>query len=253
MTTTTVLAWHSNPDLKDEVLARLRAHRAADAIVQGRYQQYAPHLAVGYRGCAIGCTLPLQDLTGLVGDDVRDPECGWHAEVERLYGIPQSVGHLIDRTFEGLPLEEAGDFAVTVVQAVPVGADLSLVSSRLLLDVLTDEDAGVLPRTPPGSPLRAAVEGVAGLYRRRLAGGEPARRDWKAALRAAWQTETAISDGASVAAYAAMNALRAAELGDHSDAGHAVGSAVIGDRRWVAGRLIHHIRATGDQPATAGT
>lgn len=48
----TALAWHNNPDLKQEVMARLRDHRAADDLVKGVYQAYAPDTAAGYRGCA---------------------------------------------------------------------------------------------------------------------------------------------------------------------------------------------------------
>lgn len=84
-----LIAWHNNPGLKTEVAARMAAHRAEDSIVQGLYQEAAPELATGYRGCLIGCTLPRQ----------RE-EDSWHERAEALYGIDRHVGRLLDRIFE---------------------------------------------------------------------------------------------------------------------------------------------------------
>ncbi|MCW2900136.1 MAG: hypothetical protein JWO67_2401 [Streptosporangiaceae bacterium] len=127
-TTTKTLAWHGDPALKAEVMERMRAHRADDAIVQGTYQRIDPEAASGYRGCAIGCTLPQQPAVREgrcdCGCESR-PEVGWHGEVERLYGIDMWIGHAIDDVFEGLDPTECGDFAVNVIDVIPVGADLS--------------------------------------------------------------------------------------------------------------------------------
>lgn len=125
-------AWHGRPELKAEVMDRLRAHRAADEIVQGLYQQSDPDSPNGYRGCAIGCTLPKQSTAerdALNGDGAWKT-FGWHKRIEAEYGIPIYVAQMIDRTFEGLPVSMAGDFAVTVADAIPVGADLSGASSE---------------------------------------------------------------------------------------------------------------------------
>jgi hypothetical protein len=127
---TTTLAWHGSQALKDEVMARLRAHRAEDAIVQGFYQQIDPKLANGYRGCAIGCTLPAQPLDEEWRDTLDGlgvplaPGDGWHGEVELHYGIPVDIGHLIDNTFEDLDAADCAAFAVDVIDAIPVGAYL---------------------------------------------------------------------------------------------------------------------------------
>jgi hypothetical protein len=121
-----LLAWFGSQPLKDEVMDRLRKHRAEDDFIQGIYQTIDPQRALGYRGCAIGCTLPkatkYDDDGGLVppGDVTED----WHWAIEHFYGIPWRVAGAIDDLFEALPAEQCGDFAVDVIEAIPVGADL---------------------------------------------------------------------------------------------------------------------------------
>jgi hypothetical protein len=131
---TTTLAWHGDPALKAEVMERLRQHRAEDEIVQGTYQELYPGKAGAYRGCAIGCTLPQRPIaySSYGTAYLRDPEDGnWQAEVERLYGIPTYIGLRIDWAFEDLPTEDCAEFAVAVIDAIPVGADLSTTTRDL--------------------------------------------------------------------------------------------------------------------------
>jgi len=129
------LAWLNNPDLKEEVLLRMKQHRAEDSIVQGIYQQYAPEFASQYKGCLLGCTLPMQP-------HVRRSEpymngTTWHEEVERLYGIPVMVAHLMEHVFESLSFRWAAQFAVDSIEAIPVGADLSGFVDRWRHDLQT--------------------------------------------------------------------------------------------------------------------
>jgi hypothetical protein len=129
------IAWHGRPDLKAEVGARLRAHRVADEIVQGHYQRES-NTPNGYVGCALGCTLPLYSASTR-----REYNCatgfqhGWWKRIEDEYGIPARVAKLIDNTFEAQPtFEAAADFAVAVIDAVPVGADLDAIFDLWLDD-----------------------------------------------------------------------------------------------------------------------
>jgi len=136
-------AWHNNPALKAEVLARMLQHRYEDSIIQGSYQEYAPEVASQYRGCLIGCTLPMGTVTVhsdaiFVGPgeaiqqewkEIKDID--WHPMVEELYGISQPVNALWERIFEWLPVEKAPWFAVATIEATPVGADMDLVEMRL--------------------------------------------------------------------------------------------------------------------------
>lgn len=130
-TTTALLAWHSNPELKAEVVARMHAHRAADSIIQGCYQYIDSDLAVGYEGCAIGCTLPKlpSETADALTRDLQDGGLGWWGRIEAAYGIPVPIARLIDNTFEEqYEFEAHARFAVNVVEAIPVGADLTGIS-----------------------------------------------------------------------------------------------------------------------------
>jgi len=270
----TITAWHNSPDLKTQVVDRLRQHRAADEIVHGVYQELDPDTASGYRGCAIGCTLPAQPSYNVDGIDQITPGQGWHAQVEAEYGIPATIAHLIDGIFEALPTDrgEHADFAVAVIEAIPVGADLSLVSSRLMLDLLADPQRGMFQLCDEGSDARTAVEAVAGLYVRRLAGDEPSEEDWDRAAWAAWAAGAAGAAWAARAAWAAeaaeaawaawaAEAARAAEAAEAARAAEAAEAAEAAS--WQAERLIHHlttapITAPGDTvvkqaPVTAGS
>jgi hypothetical protein len=114
-----MIAWHGSHELKARVMARLREHWEQDEFIRGLYQEIDPIAAAGYRGCAIGCTLPLQSKSQETLDDISS----WHRRVEELYGISAEVAWVIDNTFESLEsTEEAADFAVAVVEAIPVGA-----------------------------------------------------------------------------------------------------------------------------------
>lgn len=132
-----MLSWHNNPDLKAEVVQRMREHRRLDDLIQGDYQILYPGRASGYKGCAIGCTLPLQSNQDLFR------RTDWHGLVERFYGIPQALGYLIDRTFESLPTHkmEHAAFAVDVIETIPVGVDLTPV-----IGILIDELKAAHPR-----------------------------------------------------------------------------------------------------------
>lgn len=141
--TKTMLAWHNSPDLKTEVSARMLQHRVEDSIIQGAYQTFAPEYASQYKGCLIGCTLPMQKLlperkcgcgcNELIGPTIERPN--WHKRVEELYGIPQTLNHVFDALFESLPPSRAAWFAVNTIEAIPVGADLSGVAELLAQDI----------------------------------------------------------------------------------------------------------------------
>ena len=136
-----ILAWHGDQELRDRIVARMRQHRTADALTRMMFQRLDPGLELGYRGCAIGCLLDPQppapiDKPCTCGcgwepdpdriHEVLEPFHGWHGEVEAQFGIPRAVALGIDWAFEDFGDDEvAADFAVDVVEAIPVGADLS--------------------------------------------------------------------------------------------------------------------------------
>lgn len=110
-------AWHGDPDLKATVVERMKKHREADAFVQGVYQLVDPDKALGYKGCALGCMVPQRD------DDTDDRD--FNEAVEEAFGIPVNLADAIDETFESLAFKDCAEFAVSVVEAIPAGADLA--------------------------------------------------------------------------------------------------------------------------------
>jgi hypothetical protein len=131
------LAWFGDPALKEEVVLRMKEHRAEDSFVQGHYQKYAPEKATQYKGCLLGCTLPRE-----VGPGGTSTVLGlgrWQRRVAEVYGIPTGVAYLLESVFESLPFEEAANFAVESIEAIPVGADLTEVHRYWLREDEQDE------------------------------------------------------------------------------------------------------------------
>jgi hypothetical protein len=116
-------AWHGDAELKARIVARMKQHQKDDEFIKGVYQLIDPEAAAGYRGCAVGCALDRQPH--YLDDLVMDPEHGWHEELERQFGIPFGLGMLIDDIFETLDPPANGQFAVDILDAIPVGAVLS--------------------------------------------------------------------------------------------------------------------------------
>jgi hypothetical protein len=180
-----VTSWLASPPLKDAAVAEVRGHRAAGTLVRRRDQpvraeadgrfQGGFHVCLTARRLAVDRGVTVARLLANGGEDID-----WLDESERLWGIARIAGALLDRCFEQVPAAEAADFAVTAVQAIPVGANLDLIGAQWMLDVLADEHDGVLA-WPLTDAARAAVARVAALYRRRLAGERVDTEEWTAA------------------------------------------------------------------------
>lgn len=128
-------------------------------------------------------------------------------EAQRSWGIPPGVCRLLECL---LAVQ-----AVAAFDAIPVGADLSLVPARWALELLAGE-YGVVEHTDAASAQRMAVDRVIMLYRRKLAGDDPPEHEWVAASRAAEAAGKAatadhsVGPAASAAAQAAGVAYAAA-------------------------------------------
>lgn len=144
---------------KTELLARVRKHAKMDHLAQGRYASVEDQqLSV----CAVGCAmvdpsdpLPLPDL-----DD-------WHEAQEERWGIPAWLGKLEDDVFEGLPFEQAREWPVRFVDALPVGVELGdSLRDRLAVRRLREVVLPLAPKLAPTWPddvrdrVVAAVESV---------------------------------------------------------------------------------------------
>jgi len=160
-TTTLPPAYHGEVSQKRATLKQLREHRRLDQIVQGTYW-------IGNgdgRGCCVGC------LT-------HDPS-GGHSLFPDRWGIPVNIAYLMDDLFESLPEEEAKDWPMRIMGAIPIGADLSRTWDRWAAWMLRD-------LAPIAGANAGVVEVMAHLFEREAGGDEPTTTEWDRAARDAW-------------------------------------------------------------------
>ena len=208
-------AFHNDYRIKENVLAQLQVHYDADEIVKGSYWENG-------KGCAVGCTIHGSE----------------HKEYEDQLGIPESLAHLEDFLFEAMPNESAKEWPIHFIEAVPVGADLSLVEHKFKYWLLTDESVN------PGidhSSVRKEVAAVAELVERRVSGEVIPPEELEAAERAAaYAAWGATSGGATSAAWWAVRS--AAALATVSTAWCAARSAAENAARSAfAERMAHKL------------
>lgn len=194
-------AYHNKPEIKAEYIARVRAHREADQLVQG----------CGYwrdgKGCAVGCTIHGSS----------------HAAYESELGIPQAIARLQDGIFEGLPKEKAQAWPEQFLEAIAAGADLSQVVDKFLHWLLADSVDGVL-RFAKTEKQRQSIEAVGKLYARKIDGEHVTRLEWEAAAAAAFAATAAAAFAANAAAFAATAAAAFADAAS-ADAASAAAAA----------------------------
>ena len=154
---TELRAYHGDPAIKAKYLARVRAHREADRLIQGTGWE-------GGKGCAVGCTLEAYD----------------HNLYEDELGIPATLAYLEDRIFEGLDVATSQHWPERFLLAIEPGADLSRVTGRFLLWLLSGKNSPIA-KWRDSETIRA----VAKLYRRRLTDDEPTMMEWVNAATAA--------------------------------------------------------------------
>ena len=191
-----LIAYHGKPDLKAAFLAQIAQHEAADQIMRGTYAGTKNgHPAF----CAVGCSLEsLRVIEGL-----SEIEHGAHGLYEHYLGVPIMLAHLEDRIFEGLPEADAMAWPRRFSEAIPPGADLSMVGPRFLHDLLTADDGAVQRRCATDDRVKAAVAGVSALFVRWLeTGTKPSVTEWREPRSAAYTAADA-ADAAYAAAYAA--------------------------------------------------
>jgi hypothetical protein len=159
-----MLAYLNDPTLKATMMTSLRDHKRHDDFVRGKYWD-----ADLGKGCAVGCSL---ESIGVPAD-----QRGRHALYPELLGIPEQIAKLIDSLFENLPDPDYKSWPVRIMDAIPVGADLSHVPAEWLLWLLIDKRHGVIQYATTDRQ-RKIIRDVADLYVRRLAGDEPTRDEW---------------------------------------------------------------------------
>ena len=167
------IAFHGDPKVKAQALERLRRHIAAGSFV------YFPAWEEG-RANVIGAVMEADDTPGFG---------------ERL-GYPIALAETLPMFVNGFrPQAEAERFAQAWLERTPVGADLTRIVSRLVLDLLANPELAVLTERVPD--VEQGRRAIMTLHRRAIEGDEPDRKTWKAARLAAVAATDAL-DGATL-------------------------------------------------------
>ncbi|HST85443.1 MAG TPA: hypothetical protein VLL08_27135 [Kineosporiaceae bacterium] len=106
----------------------------------------------------------------------------------------EPLAHLGDGIATGLAQGTAESLCAGAIRP---GADLSLVTARFMVWLLSDPEHGVI--TVAREQGRRAIDTVTGLYTRVIAGEVVTDGEWSAALVLAWSGETTANDGDSAA------------------------------------------------------
>ncbi len=203
-------AFHNDPAVKAERLARVAAHRAADDLQRGATGENG-------KGCAVWCTLDAYD----------------HARYPIELGIPEWLARVEDTLFEGMSIGRAMGWPTDFLEACAVGADLECAKAPFLIYVLRSTlkhfDHAANPQVV------AAVEGSIALWGRTDIGSA----DWESAARSAWSAGSAARSARSArsAAWSAGSAAWSAGSAAWS-AGSAAESAA-----WSAGSAARSARS----------
>jgi len=179
----------NDPKLKKKMIAEAKKHEKLDAVVK---MTYGHGEGKKWRGCAVGCSLKsLNRINDKEGDTSA------HLRYESELGIPEAIAHLEDSLFEWMPLEDSKKFPRRFLEAVPVGADLSLVPAKFIVFVLNDALKNV---TDADSACRKPITDIVQLWQDVIDGKEVKPSAWSAARSAA---ESAAESAARSAAWSA--------------------------------------------------
>jgi len=194
-------AFHGEPALKIDRIARVDAHIAADELVRGATGDDG-------KGCAVWCTLDAYD----------------HSRYPIELGIPEWLARVEDVLFEGMSVKKSKTWPRDFLMACGVGMDLDRVKAPFMVVVLkstlTNFDHAKFPQVV------AAVQGSIVLWERDDIGSE----DWGSAGSAARSAGSAAGSAAWSAAESAESAAWSAAWSAESAAWSAAESAV-----WSAG------------------
>jgi hypothetical protein len=181
----TMKAFHGKQEIKDEYVARVKAHAEADEIIKGKYWENG-------KGCAVGCTIHGSN----------------HSLYETELGIPRIIARLEDGIFEALPNDLAMTWPIRFLEAITPGSDLSMVWPRFAIWLLADPKDGVIRFATDKTKLK--IEKVAHLYLQWIRGDKPKKSEWRAYADAAAYAADAAAYAADAAADAAAYAADAA-------------------------------------------
>ena len=173
--------FHGKQSVKDKYIERVKAHAKADEIVQGSYWENG-------KGCAVGCTIHGSD----------------HKKYETELGIPEEIAYLEDTIFERLSNEEAKDFPLRFLEAIPVGVDLSHVIPELVIWQFEDKEHGLknIKEVQEDKELCGFCEEVVALYKRELQADTPSQDEYRELYKRIDRAGTGARTGARTRAWA---------------------------------------------------
>lgn len=200
------LTYHNKPELKAQILAGYDAHIKADTLIKGEYFNYDD----GFKGCHIGCV-----VRELGGDEVD--------QYSDLTGLPVWLRDLTEHFFERMAYPENQRVSRAILEAVPVGQDITPVYHKFMVWLLEDEKHGTLQYCDERGA--AATQAVINLHKRSADGIEVDNAAWAAARAAAWAAARAAWAAARDAEAAAGAAAWAAAWAADAAAGAAAWDA----------------------------
>jgi hypothetical protein len=196
--TDAVLTYHGSEEAKRVRVERCEAHITADRIRSG----YGYGRENGqFRACAIGCQV--YDIAAERGVDWRELHSQpLHRIVAEDYGWPEWLCHFEDSIFEGLPDKKKAEWPLRLVEAVPVGKDISNVRHQILAFIQRENEKLQLANSALfDGDVRAAILGaanacgeVAALHERAAAGEHISSAARSAARSAASAVHEKIAD-----------------------------------------------------------
>jgi len=186
-------AFHNDAKLKSDLLVEITKHEQADAIIKGSYGSKGENGI--FKGCAVGCSIESYNKLKGLGLSTTD-----HSVYESEFGIPRVLAHLEDGFFEGMSETDGKTWPRQFIEAVPVGADLSLVWPKFAVWMLTDTENGVI-RHVENTNVRKTIQDISDTYVRVIQGEEVTVKEWLE-KRAASATYAAASYATTAASYA---------------------------------------------------
>jgi len=179
-------AFLNDKKIQRKFIRRLEEHSKLDEIIKGQYWEDG-------KGCAVGCTI--------------------HSDTHNCYeielGIPEWVARLEDSLFEGMPNEQAKEFPLKLLKAVPLGfSNWQHIYHQLCIFMLED-----ICKNTDNKLVQKAVCDIITLHKTESkdvsAWSAAESAAWSAAESAAWSA--AESAAWSAAESAARSAARSAE------------------------------------------
>ncbi len=122
------LTYHNDNSIKAALSSAMAKHRRLDNLHQGATGDEG-------RGCSIACA-----GEALCGDWEAAYD---HTMVGERIGMPEWAMQLVDHIFETVPSSEAGAFSQAWIDALPVGADTTLLASKVMRMIIQEASANL--------------------------------------------------------------------------------------------------------------